>query len=156
MSFRPSVTVAAVVERAGRFLMVEERIAGRPVLNQPAGHLEAGESLIEAAVRETLEETACRFTPSALVGVYLWHGADGRPTFLRVALCGEVGEPEPGRERDPDILGCHWLGRAELLARAESLRSPLVMRCIDDYLAGSRHPLTLLATFDAAAPLARG
>jgi 8-oxo-dGTP pyrophosphatase MutT (NUDIX family) len=153
VTFRPSVTVAAIVERAGRFLMVEERIGERPVLNQPAGHLEEGESLIDAVVRETLEETTRRLTPTALVGLYLWHGAEGRPSFLRVAFAGEVGEPEPGHALDPDILGCHWLGRDELQARAGSLRSPLVMRCVDDYLAGSRHPLSLLATFDAKAPL---
>lgn len=156
MSFRPSVTVATVIERQGRFLVVEERIGERRVFNQPAGHLEAGESLVEAAVRETLEETGRAFTPRSLVGVYLWHGAGGRPTFLRVTFAGEAGEPEAGRALDPEILGCHWLGRDELLARAGSLRSPLVMRCIDDYLAGSRHPLSLLSTFGADAPLAPG
>lgn len=156
MDFRPSVTVAAVVERDGRFLMVEERIAGRLVLNQPAGHLEAGESLVEAVVRETLEETACAFRPTALVGVYLWHGAGGRPTFLRVAFCGGAGAPQPGRTLDSAIVACHWLGRDDLLAHADSLRSPLVLRCVDDYLAGTRHPLTLLAAFDATAPLVPG
>ena len=153
LAFRPSVTVASVIERHGRFLMVEERVGGRRVLNQPAGHLEAGESLVDAAVRETLEETACRFAPTAIVGLYLWHGADGRPTFLRVAFAGEAGDPETGRRLDPDILGCHWLTRDELIARPQSLRSPLVLRCIDDYLAGHRHPLSLLATFEAAAAL---
>lgn len=153
-AFRPSVTVASVIERHGRFLMVEERIGARRVLNQPAGHLEAGESLVDAAVRETLEETACRFIPTAVVGLYLWHGAGGRPTFLRVAFAGEAGDPEAGRRLDPDILGCHWLTRDELVARPQSLRSPLVIRCIDDYLAGHRHPLSLLATFAAASALA--
>jgi 8-oxo-dGTP pyrophosphatase MutT (NUDIX family) len=152
-AFRPSVTVASVIERRGRFLMVEELVGGRRVLNQPAGHLEAGESLVDAAVRETLEETACRFTPTAVVGLYLWHGAAGRPTFLRVTFAGEAGEPETGRPLDPDILGCHWLTRDELVARPQSLRSPLVIRCIDDFLAGRRHPLALLATFEAASPL---
>lgn len=154
MDFRPSVTVAAVVERDGRFLMVEERVAGRLVLNQPAGHLEAGESLVEAVVREALEETARPFRPAAIVGVYLWHGAGERPAFLRVAFCGEAGAPEPGRGLDPAIAGCRWLSRDELLARSGSLRSPLVLRCVDDYLAGARHPLDLLATVGAAAPLA--
>lgn len=153
-AFRPSVTVASIIERNGRFLMVEERIGERRVFNQPAGHLEPGESLVDAAVRETLEETACRFTPTAVVGLYLWHGADGRPTFLRVAFAGEAGEPEPGRALDPDILGCRWLTRDELVARPQALRSPLVLRCIDDYLAGRRHPLSLLATCDAASAVA--
>ncbi len=152
-AFRPSVTVASVIERRGRYLMVEERIGGRRVLNQPAGHLEAGESLVDAAVRETLEETACRFTPTAIVGLYLWHGTGGRPTFLRVTFAGEAGEPEAGRRLDPDIHGCHWLTRDELVARPQSLRSPLVLRSIDDYLAGHRHPLSLLATFEAASAL---
>ncbi|MCU0975341.1 MAG: NUDIX hydrolase [Steroidobacteraceae bacterium] len=155
-TFRPSVTVASVIERDGRFLMVEERIGERRVFNQPAGHLEAGESLVDAAVRETLEETACRFTPTAVVGLYLWHGSGGRPTFLRVAFAGEAGEPEAGRSLDADILGCQWLTRDELVARPQCLRSPLVIRCIDDYLAGHRHPLSLLASFEAASPLAPG
>jgi 8-oxo-dGTP pyrophosphatase MutT (NUDIX family) len=152
--FRPSVTVAAVIERDGRFLVVEERIGERRLLNQPAGHLEAGESLLDAAVRETLEETTCRFTPRAVVGVYLWHGAGGRPAFLRVAFAGEAGEPETGRPRDAGIVGWHWLTRDELAARPEALRSPLVIRCIDDYLAGHRHPLSLLATIGPAWPTA--
>lgn len=153
MTFRPSVTVAAIVERAGRFLLVEERAAGRAVLNQPAGHLEPGESLLEAVIRETLEETGCHFRPRALVGLYLWHGAEGRPAFLRVAFAGELHGREAGRGLDPDIIACHWLGREQLAAEPARLRSPLVLRCMDDYLAGARYPLSLLSTLAAdAAP----
>ncbi len=156
MSFRPSVTVAAVIERGGRFLMVEEQVGGRRVLNQPAGHLEAGESLVDAAVREAREETGRPFVPAAVVGLYLWHGAVDRPAYLRIAFCGEAGERTPGATLDPEIVGCHWLSREDLLARRADLRSPLVLRCVDDYLAGHRHPLSLLASFAAAAPLAPG
>ncbi len=148
MSFRPDVTVAAVVERDGKFLVVEERAARRIVINQPAGHLERGESLLDAVVRETLEETACALTPQALVGVYLWHSAGADRTFLRVTFCGSVTGPDPGRRLDRSILRSLWLSRGQLQARASALRSPLVLRCIDDYLAGARHPLGLLASLD--------
>lgn len=148
MSFRPDVTVAAVVEREGRFLVVEERAARRIVINQPAGHLERGESLLDAVVRETLEETAFALSPEALVGVYLWHSAGADRTFLRFAFCGSVSGPDPARRLDRSILRVLWLSREQLQARAGVLRSPLVLRCIDDYLAGTRHPLGLLASLD--------
>jgi len=148
MSFRPDVTVAAVVERDGRFLVVEERAARRIVINQPAGHLERGESLLDAVVRETLEETAFALSPKSLVGVYLWHSAGADRTFLRVAFCGSVNGPDPGRGLDRAVLRVLWLSREQLQARAGVLRSPLVLRCIDDYLAGTRHPLSLLASLD--------
>lgn len=150
MSFRPDVTVAAVVERDGRFLLVEERAARRIVINQPAGHLERGESLLDAVVRETLEETACLMSPEALVGVYLWHSTGADRTFLRFAFCGSVSDPQPGRRLDRAILRSLWLTREQLQARSGALRSPLVMRCVDDYLAGARHPLDLLAALDLA------
>jgi len=145
MSFRPDVTVAAVVERDGLFLVVEEHAATRRVLNQPAGHLEEGESLLEAVVRETLEETAYRFTPQALVGVYLWRSPEAGRTFLRVAISGEVTGPDPTRRLDRCIIRSAWLSRAQLAARGGALRSPLVLRCIDDHLAGAGYPLALLA-----------
>lgn len=148
MSFRPDVTVAAVVERDGQFLVVEERAARRIVLNQPAGHLERGETLLDAVMRETLEETACVLTPEALVGVYLWHSAGADRTFLRVTFCGSVSGPDPARRLDRAILRTLWLTREQLQARAGALRSPLVLRCVDDYLAGARHPLDLLASLD--------
>ncbi len=148
MIFRPDVTVAAVVERDGRFLLVEERAGRRIVFNQPAGHLEDGETLLDAAVRETLEETACRFTPQSLLGVYLWRNAANDRTFLRVAFTGTVGEPEPGRSLDRSIIRATWLSHAQLAERPNTLRSPLVLRCIADYERGTRHPLTVLQSLD--------
>jgi 8-oxo-dGTP pyrophosphatase MutT (NUDIX family) len=134
------VTVAAIVERDGRFLLVEELVNDRVVLNQPAGHLEHGESLLAAAARETLEETGYRFEPRQLVGVYLWQSEAGT-TFLRVTFCGSHTEPVESVKLDEGILGVHWLTRAQLLARERDLRSPMVLRCFDDYLAGVRYPL---------------
>jgi 8-oxo-dGTP pyrophosphatase MutT (NUDIX family) len=155
MSFRPDITVAAVVERDGRFLLVEERAGRRIVFNQPAGHLEDRETLLEAVVRETLEETTCHFVPEALLGVYLWRNPGNERTFLRVAFVGSVGEPQPGLRLDRAILRTAWLSPQQLRERPHALRSPLVLRCIDDYLAGQRHPLSLLATLTAVdVPLA--
>jgi 8-oxo-dGTP pyrophosphatase MutT (NUDIX family) len=143
MVWKPDVTVAAVVERDGRFLLVEERIRGQLVLNQPAGHLEDGESLLQAVVREALEETAWVFTPQALLGTYLWRSPRGRTT-LRVAFVGTVSDFDPGRALDPPIIATHWLTQDEISARGTSLRSPLVARCIEDYLRGLRLPLEAL------------
>ena len=143
-TWSPSVTVAAIMERDGRFLMVEEEIRGRVVVNQPAGHWEPGESLLQACVREALEETAHHFTPTALVGIYDRHEpADGK-TYLRFTFCGETGEAEAGRKLDAGILRAVWLGLEELRSLAPRHRSPVVMRCIEDYLAGRRYPLELL------------
>ena len=133
------VTVAAIIERDQRFLMIEERAHGRIVFNQPAGHLEPGESLLEAVVRETREETGMDFTPTQLLGIYLWRRDDGERSFLRVAFCGQAREPATQRELDPVIVGTHWLTREEI--ERQSLRSPMVLRCLDDYRAGQRFPL---------------
>ena len=143
--WKPAVTVAAIIEREGRFLFVEEEADGRRVLNQPAGHLDPGESLVAAVAREVLEETAHRFTPTALLGVYRWHYAPQDVTFLRFAFCGEAGEAEPGRALDPEIVALHWLTPRELSARRAMHRSPLVERCVADYLAGKRFPLEALS-----------
>ncbi len=143
--WKPAVTVAAIIEREGRFLFVEEEAEGRRVLNQPAGHLDPGESLIAAVAREVLEETAHRFTPTALLGVYRWHYAPQDVTFLRFAFCGDVGDAEPGRALDREILALHWLTPQELSARRAMHRSPLVERCVEDYLAGTRFPLGALS-----------
>lgn len=144
MSRNLHVTVAAITERAGRFLLVEENIAGELRLNQPAGHLENGENLCEAVVREALEETASRFQPQALVGLYLWCVPDSDLTYLRAAFCGDIGEPDPQQPLDAGIERAVWLSRGEILARRAEWRSPLVLRCIDDYLAGRRFPLDVL------------
>ncbi|MDA8109178.1 MAG: NUDIX hydrolase [Betaproteobacteria bacterium] len=143
--WRPSVTVAALIERDGRFLLVEEMAHGRLVLNQPAGHLDPGESLVAACAREALEETAHRFAPSALVGIYRWHFAPEDVTFLRFAFCGRLEGVDEGRALDREIVRLHWLTREELAARRAQHRSPLVMRCVEDYLAGRRFPLEVLS-----------
>ncbi len=145
MSFKPDVTVAALIERDGCFLCVEELIDQRPVFNQPAGHLEPGETLIEAVVRETREETTRHFTPEALLGVYLWREPRSGQSYLRFAFTGSASEPDGRQPLDQDIVRTHWLSRAELLQRQPQLRSPLVLRCVDDYLSGERHALSALA-----------
>jgi 8-oxo-dGTP pyrophosphatase MutT (NUDIX family) len=146
MGWNPEVTVAAVVERDGRFLMVEERIEGRLVLNQPAGHLEDGETLLEAVVRETREETAWRLHPQALVGAYLWRNPDSGRSFLRFAFCGTVDDHRPSQPLDAGIVRAPWLSEEQLRAQPARLRSPLVLRCLDDYLQGKRHPLETVAS----------
>ncbi|AHK79265.1 hypothetical protein M911_09040 [Ectothiorhodospira haloalkaliphila] len=144
MVWTPRVTVASVIEREGRFLLVEEEDNGRRVFNQPAGHLEEGESLLAACIRETLEETGRQLTPEAVVGVYRWqHPASGL-TFIRVAVTGSVSEPVPDHALDADILATHWLEPRVLADDPACQRSPLVLRCIEDYLAGRRYPLGLL------------
>jgi 8-oxo-dGTP pyrophosphatase MutT (NUDIX family) len=145
MSWNPEVTVAAIVERDGRYLLVEELVAGQLVLNQPAGHLEQGETLIEAAVRETREETAWRFKPQALVGVYLWSKPETDRSFLRFAFCGTVDQHDAAQPLDHGIQRALWLTREHLLAQTPRLRSPMVMRCVDDYLKGRRLPLDAVA-----------
>ena len=148
MPVTPEVTVAAVVVRHGRFLLVEERIGGQLVLNQPAGHLEDRETLIEAAVRETREETAWRFHPEALVGTYLWRNPANARSFLRFAFCGEVDDHQPQLPLDTGIVRALWLSPAELEAQPARLRSPLVMRCIEDFLQGRRQPLDSVSELD--------
>ncbi len=143
--WRPSVTVAAVIERGGRFLFVEEEADGRRVLNQPAGHLDPGESLLQAVVRETLEETAHRITPTALLGVYRWRYDKEDVTFLRFAFLGRVDGVEAGRRLDKEIIAALWLTPGELAARRAAHRSPLVQQCVDDFLAGRSFPLEVLS-----------
>lgn len=143
--WKPSVTVAAIIERDGRFLFVEEEADGRRVLNQPAGHLDPGESLISACAREAMEETAHRFTPTALVGVYRWVYPHKGVTFLRFAFAGSIEGVEVGRALDKEIVATHWFSRDELAAKSAMHRSPLVMRCVDDFLSGRRFPLEVLS-----------
>jgi ADP-ribose pyrophosphatase YjhB (NUDIX family) len=144
----PDVTVAAVAENAGRFLVVEERINRRLVFNQPAGHVESGETLLEAVVRETREETAWRFEPRSLVGVYLWRNPSSGRRILRFAFAGVVSDHHPGQRLDHGIVRTHWLDPGELAQRQARLRSPLVLRCVNDYLAGGESALESVARLD--------
>lgn len=147
----PRLTVAAVIERNGRFLMVEERVDGRLLFNQPAGHLEYGEDLAAGAVRETLEETGWHLVPEAIVGLYLWRVPGATTHVLRTLVCGNADAPAGEPELEADIVATHWLDYAGIRARREVLRSPLVLRGIEDYLAGRRHPLDLLQRLPAEA-----
>lgn len=142
--WRPNVTVASVLERDGRFMLVEEETADGLRLNQPAGHLEVQESLLDAVVRETREETAHRFRPEYLVGVYLWPRPSGDVTYLRFAFGGALGEQIQGGRLDDGIVAVVWMTPDELRACSSRHRSPLVMQCVDDWLAGRRFPLDLL------------
>ncbi len=144
MIWRPDLAAAAIVQRDNRFLIVEENIRGSLVFNQPAGHVDDGESIIDAVVRETLEETAWHIRPLALLGMYLWRNPQNGHSILRVAITGEVIRHEPDRQLDVPVVAAHWMEREALLAQPAKLRSPLVMRCIDDYLAGQRHDLSAL------------
>lgn len=149
MDARPSVTVAAVIERGGQFLLVEEEDEGRLVYNQPAGHLEPNESLVAGCARETLEESGWRFRPRELVGIYRWRKPDTASgagvTYLRFAFCGELAGHEAGCKLDAGIVRAVWLHPEEIRASRERHRSPLVLRCVDDYLAGRRYPLGVLS-----------
>ena len=131
-------------QRGERFLLVEEQTPEGIRFNQPAGHLDTGESLLQAVVRETQEETAWHFVPDALVGVYRWQRAPQATTFLRFCFCGECTSQETDQPLDTGIVRSVWLTKDEIMARRDRLRSPLVLRCLDDYLAGCRFPLILL------------
>ncbi len=147
--WKPSVTVAAIIEHEGRFLLVEEETSDGIRFNQPAGHLDPGESLIDAVSREALEETAHEFTADALVGVYMSRYLSNRTgddvTYLRFAFSGKVGAKHD-RPLDEGILRALWMTHEELVACREKHRSPLVLQCVDDYLAGKRSPLSTIYT----------
>lgn len=147
MIWKPHATVAAIVEKNGKFLMVEEDIGGEIVYNQPAGHLEANENLIDAVIRETQEETAWLFTPEALLGIYLWPQPKTDRTFLRFAFCGSCSNHQSDQALDDGILRALWLTKEEL-QNSKKLRSPMVIQNIDDYLAGRRYPLDIISTVD--------
>jgi len=144
MTWAPHVTVATVVEHQGRFLLVYEQAEDRVVYNQPAGHLEPGESLVEAAVRETLEETQWRVEPKALIGIDLYLAPANGITYLRHTFAAETLAHCPEQPLDEGIIEPCWLSREELLARRAQWRSPLVLQAVDDYLSGQRFPLELL------------
>ena len=148
MVWKPNVTVAAVVQRDGKFLLVEEETDAGLAFNQPAGHLEPGESLVAAVEREVLEETAYHFKPTHLVGIYNWRHPAKDLTYLRFAFAGELRGWEAERKLDDGIVGARWLTLDEVRATQERHRSPLVLRCIEDHLAGKSYPLDLLVHYD--------
>lgn len=147
MTWKPHATVAAIVERDNRFLMVEENVEGQVVYNQPAGHLEHGESLVEAVIRETYEETAWHFEPTALIGIYLWNQPNTERTFLRFAFKGNCDQFDKNHVLDEGIIRSLWMSREELLTSNQT-RSPMVIKNIDDYLSGHHYPLSLLKSID--------
>jgi 8-oxo-dGTP pyrophosphatase MutT (NUDIX family) len=147
--WKPNVTVAAVVERDGRFLVVEEETEDGLRFNQPAGHLDEGESLLIAATREALEETAHHFVPTCLIGIYQWPRPDGAVTYLRFAFGGLITGFEPELPLDDGIVRAVWLSIDELRACRDRHRSPLILQCCEDYLRGQRYPLELLHHYDA-------
>ena len=146
--WKPSVTVAALVERDGRFLVVEEETSAGLRFNQPAGHMDEGESLVAACTREALEETACHVTPQALVGVYQWAVPTGETTYLRFAFDCHLDQVEADRALDEGIVAAHWLTLDELRACRDRHRSPLVLQCVEDWIAGRRFPLDSIRHYD--------
>lgn len=148
MIWKPNVTVAAVVYRDGKFLLVEEETDAGLAFNQPAGHLEQGEALVDAVVREALEETAYHFRPTQLVGVYNWRHPAKDVTYLRFAFAGELRGFDADRPLDDGIVAARWLTLDEVRATQDRHRSPLILRCCEDHLAGRRYPLDLLVHYD--------
>ncbi|MBP6058329.1 MAG: NUDIX hydrolase [Nitrosomonas sp.] len=151
MIWKPNVTVAAVIEQDGKYLLVEEEPeAGCGLfLNQPAGHLDPGESIIQGAIRETLEETAYTFVPEYLLGIYQWHSHRVDTTYIRFAFCGRVTHHDPERVLDDGILRAAWFDLDKIRQRIQRHRSPLVMQCIQDHIAGKRYSLELLTHYES-------
>ncbi len=147
MIWKPNVTVAAVIEREGKFLLVEEETSQGVRFNQPAGHLEPGESLLAAVSRETLEESAYSFIPQHLLGIYHWHSTESATTYLRFAFIGTLAGHDATRKLDEGILQALWLSPQEIRDLRQWHRSPLVLNCLEDYLAGKRYPLELLTHY---------
>jgi ADP-ribose pyrophosphatase YjhB (NUDIX family) len=148
MIWKPNVTVAAVIERENRFLLVEEETSQGLRFNQPAGHWEARESLTAGTIREALEESAYDFEPEYLIGIYRWHAKESDTTYLRFAFCGTTTTHHPERTLDQGIIRTVWMTIDELRANQAFHRSPLVLRCCEDYLAGKRYPLDLLVHYE--------
>jgi 8-oxo-dGTP pyrophosphatase MutT (NUDIX family) len=142
------MTVAALIEDEGRFLMVQERISGKSVYNQPAGHLEDNETLIDAVIRETREETAWHFEPQSVTGIYRWRHPEKDRTFIRVSFAGKGLFHDPACELDSCIERTLWMTADELRQQPDRLRSPMVLRSIEDYQAGLCYPLSLLSNLD--------
>jgi ADP-ribose pyrophosphatase YjhB (NUDIX family) len=142
--WKPNTTVAAIIEQNGKFLLVEETTDRGNRFNQPAGHLEDGETLIEAVIRETLEESAYEFTPEALLGIYHWKHPHNDTTYLRFAFIGKVGVHYPMQELDDGIIQAVWMNIDEIREKQKLMRSSQVLTCIEDYLAGKRYPLEVV------------
>ncbi len=147
MTWAPHVTVATVIESLGRFLMVLERPNGSEVYNQPAGHLEPKESLVDAAVRETLEETAWEVRITGLLGIGLYTAPANGVTYLRHTFVGETLQHHPERSLDDGIIAAEWLSYEQLQERRSQLRSPMVLQAVEDYRSGRRYPLELLRSY---------
>ena len=147
MIWKPNVTVAAIIEQDGKFLLVEEHTSQGVLFNQPAGHLEEGESLLVAVAREALEESAYTFEPQHLIGIYRWRTPQSDTTYLRFAFTGRILAHHPQQALDEGIIRAVWMTPEELRASQEHHRSPLVLRCVEDYLSGKRYPLELLVHY---------
>ncbi len=147
MIWKPHVTVAAVIEREGEFLLVEEETDEGVRFNQPAGHLECREALCDAVVREVLEETGYDFVPRTLVGVYNWRNEAKDITYLRFAFAGEITGHDAARRLDEGIIAARWMTLPAICALADRHRSPLILRCIEDWQAGRRYPLDLIVHY---------
>ena len=147
MIWKPHTTVAAVIERDGKFLLVEEETSHGLRYNQPAGHLEPSESLLAAVARESLEESAYHFVPQHLLGIYRWHSPESDTTYLRFAFIGTITGHEAERTLDTGIVQALWMTPDEIRQSQNRHRSPLVLRCMEDYLAGKRYPLDLLVHY---------
>jgi ADP-ribose pyrophosphatase YjhB (NUDIX family) len=147
MIWTPHVTVAAVIEQDGKFLLVEEYTSQGLLFNQPAGHWEAGETLAQGVAREALEETAFDFEPEHLLGVYRWHSDNSDTTYLRFAFTGRILKHYPERALDEGIVRAVWMTPDEIRATQPRHRSPLILRCVEDYLAGHRYPLNLITHY---------
>jgi len=144
MQWKPHATVAAIVEQDGKFLLVEEETDRGNRFNQPAGHLEDNESLLDAVIRETQEETAYQFEPTALLGIYHWKHEHNDTTYLRFAYIGNVSQHQPEQKLDDGIIRSVWMSVDEIRANAKLMRSPQVLICIEDYLNGRRYPLNVV------------
>jgi 8-oxo-dGTP pyrophosphatase MutT (NUDIX family) len=142
--WKPNVTVAAIIEQNGKFLLVEELTDRGNRFNQPAGHLEENETIIQAVIRETFEETAYDFTPHAVTGIYHWKHPINGTTYLRFAFTGAIGQFYPQQRLDDGIIQTVWMSVDEIREREHLMRSPQVLLCVEDYLAGQRYPLELL------------
>ena len=147
MRWSPHITVSTVLEQEGKLLFVEELIDGQRVINQPAGHWEDNETILEASVRETLEETAWTYEPDSIIGIYHWKHPANNETFLRFCFTGTLLTHEPGRTLDKEIIQAIWLSPDELAQRSVEHRSPLVSTCVNDYLSGQRFDLSVLKQY---------